>query len=199
LQQEYTQLRAMAIFDTNNYCNYSENAENVECEPNYMSQVVSNILFQLKLILFMFNLFIICLFPFGAITILCMVVYFNIYPCKIKIETELSDDDLHLTTMDSEQFIHPESGLSSMRSRGEAWWTMSQDVLETKTAQGDIVLTEGTCYMFLEEEFTKNDKINVFRYGNVFMGDRWVMRKVAVPKDHPDGNTAPYYMVDARR
>jgi hypothetical protein len=76
---------------------------------------------------------------------------------------------------------------------------MSQDVLEAKSAQGNIVLTEGTCYMFLEEEFTKNDKINVFRYGNVFMGDRWIMRKVAFPKDHPDGNEAPYYMQDARR
>lgn len=192
----------MAIFDPNNYCTYAGNSE--ECEkPSYMSEVISNILFQLKLIMFMFNLFIICLFPFGAITILCMVVYFNIYPYENnKIETGLAEDEMHITdTMDSEseQFIHPESGLTSIRSRGEAWWIMSQDVLEAKSAKGDIVLTEGTCYMFLEEEFTKKDKINVFRYGNVFMGDRWIMRKVAFPKDHPDGNAAPYYMIDARR
>ena len=79
----------MAIFDSTNYCTYAENVED-NCEkPSYMAQVGSNILFQLKLILFMFNLFIICLFPFGAFVILCMVVYFNLYPCaNIKIETE---------------------------------------------------------------------------------------------------------------
>ena len=60
--------------------------------------------------------------------------------------------------MESDQYIHPECNLPFMRGRGIMWWTMSQDVLEAKSAQGDIVLTEGTCYMFLEEEFTKKDK-----------------------------------------
>jgi hypothetical protein len=97
--------------------------------------------------------------------------------------------------MESDQYIHPECNLPFMRGRGIMWWTESQHDLNQRAEKGDIVLTIGTCYKFLEEELERANKpVLICKYGNVYMGDHWIMRRVAFPKYHLDGNAAPYHM-----
>lgn len=114
------------------------------------------------------------------------------------------------TAVGRQTYLHPSTGGMMIRGRGEYWWTCEQKRLEDLAMNGELVLTEGTCYMFLEDEITLGCYMNglpyrqdippgptfVNRYGNVFMGSYWITREVMIEKGHPDGEVAPYAMVD---
>lgn len=121
----------------------------------------------------------------------------------------MQSDYPRLPTRGEEEIGHPGYG-GMVRGRGPYWWTADQKRLEKLAERGEMVLTVGACYMFLEDEITLGCNVMgipyrnsvppgptiVFRYGNVFMGDHWIMRSVGFPKGHPDGEILPYRMVD---
>lgn len=93
--------------------------------------------------------------------------------------------------------IHPDIKLPLMiRERGDYWFTTSQNLLEVEEEKGLRDLENGIFYCFLEEEYSFHATLIMVRHGNVFMGDHWVHKIAAFPKDHPDADNVPYKMVN---
>ena len=73
--------------------------------------------------------------------------------------------------------------------------------LEKRFQAAGYLPTENIFYVYMEDDdslrhFTKtNHAIHTIRYGLVFMGDHWIERIAAFPKDHSDGDVPPYKMV----
>ena len=60
----------------------------------------------------------------------------------------------------------------TVRERGSYWFHNAQMKLEK---QKDIEI--GKFYCFLRDEFADG----VFWYGNIYMGDHWIMHRMALP------------------
>jgi hypothetical protein len=91
------------------------------------------------------------------------------------------------------EYIHPSLRLRMIRGRGEYWWTGGQMALETEMDAGRK-LDIGTFYYFLKDSFSIGGEDGHFLYGNIYMGDHWIMHSMAMPDDVED---APYKMVDS--
>ena len=90
------------------------------------------------------------------------------------------------------EYIHPSMRIGMIRGRGENWWEGGQMILEAEIVKGRK-LEIGTFYYFLKDKFTIGGEIGYFLYGNIYMGDHWIMHSMALPEDTDE---APFKMVD---
>lgn len=90
------------------------------------------------------------------------------------------------------EYIHPSFRLGMIRGRGDYWWIGGQLDLETEMDAGRK-LDIGTFYYFLKDRFSIAGEDGHFFYGNIYMGDHWIMHSMAMPDDVED---APHKMVD---
>jgi hypothetical protein len=90
------------------------------------------------------------------------------------------------------EYIHPSLRIRMIRGRGQNWWEGGQMILEDEIVKGRK-LEIGAFYYFLKDKFNIGGEIGYFFYGNIYMGDHWIMHSMALPEDVED---APYKMVD---
>lgn len=90
------------------------------------------------------------------------------------------------------EYIHPSLCPVMIRGRGEYWWIGGQMELETEMEAGRK-LDVGTFYYFLKDRFSIGGEDGHFLYGNIYMGDHWIMHSMAMPDGVED---TPYKMVD---